>query len=101
MDHATVSSLSISETNWHDDLWSLQPREDHGDEIADDIDLEELVRALSEAAHVTSTSKRQSNDNESSRKSIPTDQQPIDSKILGKVCILVNRWDTVSEDTQV
>lgn len=89
VDQTTVSSLSITETNWHDDLWSLQPREGHGDEIDDDIDLEELGRALSEAAHVTSTSKRQSNDNDSTRSSLPTDQQAIDSKILVMPCFYI------------
>ncbi|KZV30193.1 programmed cell death protein 2-like [Dorcoceras hygrometricum] len=71
VDHTPVPSLSVSETKWHDELWSL--------EHDDDIDMEELGRALSEAAHVASTSKRQSNDNESSGKSLDTVQQAIDS----------------------
>lgn len=85
------SSLSISKNKWQDGLWSFDIKEEDGHETDDDIDLEELGRALSEAANLTSTGKKQNNDAKSSRKSLPTGQsaRSVGDKIPGKLLISV------------
>ncbi|KAL0432035.1 UNVERIFIED_CONTAM: hypothetical protein Sradi_0829500 [Sesamum radiatum] len=82
-----TSSLSVSNTNWRKDLWSFDINEDDGHEDDDDIDLEELGRALSEAASLTS----RNNDAESSRKPLPRGQptRSIDDKIPVMPCFYI------------
>lgn len=81
------SSPSISNNNWQEDLWSFGNKEEDGCETDDDTDLEELSRALSEAAVLTSSGKKQRSDAKSSRKSLPTGQsaRSVDDKIPGKL----------------
>ncbi|KAI3462003.1 hypothetical protein Pfo_018666 [Paulownia fortunei] len=85
------TSLSIPNNNWQEDLWSFDIREEDGHENDDDIDLEELGRALSEAANFTSTGKRQNNDAESSRKPLRIGQpaRSIDDKIPVMPCFYI------------
>lgn len=56
-------SLSPSNTDWRDNLWSLDSGEEQDDEDDDDddINLEDLGRALSEAANLASDTKKQNN----------------------------------------
>ncbi|XP_059624424.1 uncharacterized protein LOC132267305 [Cornus florida] len=56
----SATSLSVLNTNWQEDLWTFDSREEDDDEKSDDIDLEELGRALSEAGNLASHSKKQS-----------------------------------------
>ncbi|KAL3637495.1 hypothetical protein CASFOL_018663 [Castilleja foliolosa] len=85
-----ASSISNSKNNWQKDLWSFSDREsdDDGDE---DMDMEELARAFSEAADLTSTDKRQNNSAESSRKPPPTSRsaRSIDDKIPVLPCFYI------------
>lgn len=85
------SSPSNSNNNWQEDLWSFGNEEEDGCETDDDIDLEELSKALSEAGNLTSSGKKQRSDTKSSRKSLPTGQsaRSIDDKIPGKLHISV------------
>ncbi|KAL0381559.1 UNVERIFIED_CONTAM: hypothetical protein Sangu_0220200 [Sesamum angustifolium] len=86
-----TSSLSISNTNWQKDLWSFDINEEDGHEDDDDIDLEELGRALSEAASLTSSGERRNNDAESSRKPLPRNipARSIDDKIPVMPCFYI------------
>ncbi|KAK4383534.1 20S rRNA accumulation protein 4 [Sesamum angolense] len=86
-----TSSLSISNTNWQKDLWSFDINEEDGHENDDDIDLEELGRALSEAASLTSSGERRNNDAESSRKPLPRSipARSIDDKIPVMPCFYI------------
>lgn len=80
------ASSSVSNKNLHEDLWSLDIGENDM-ENDDDIDLEELQKAFSEAANISSACKRQNNDAESSKK-IQCSYQPtrsIDDKTPGNV----------------
>ncbi|PIN26868.1 putative MYND Zn-finger protein [Handroanthus impetiginosus] len=70
--HVPESSHSVSNNNWRNNLWTFDTREEHGHETDDDIDLEELGRALSEAATLASTGKWQNIEVKSSRKPVPT-----------------------------
>ncbi|XP_043716401.1 programmed cell death protein 2-like [Telopea speciosissima] len=76
---STVPSESISNSNkwWDEDLWACSSGEEDGDGDKDDIDLEELGRALSEAACLASHSKKQNNSGipESARKCSPVRQE--------------------------
>lgn len=55
-----TSPLSVSTVDWREDKWPFDSKEDDdGDE--DCIDLEELARALSEAAILASRPKKQNN----------------------------------------
>lgn len=54
-----TSSLSDSTSDWREDLWTFDSREDDGND--DDIDLEELGMAFSEAASLASLPKKQNN----------------------------------------
>ncbi|XP_052189255.1 uncharacterized protein LOC127799346 [Diospyros lotus] len=54
----TTSSLSASASDWREDLWAFDSIEDE-DAGNDDIDLEELRRALSDAASLASYPKKQ------------------------------------------
>ncbi|KAF5960576.1 hypothetical protein HYC85_001785 [Camellia sinensis] len=54
-----TSSLSDSTSDWREDLWTFDSREDDGND--DDIDLEELGMAFSEAASLTYLPKKQNN----------------------------------------
>ncbi|KAL0461150.1 UNVERIFIED_CONTAM: hypothetical protein Slati_0002600 [Sesamum latifolium] len=86
-----TSTPSISNTNWQKDLWSFDINEEDGHEDDDDIDLEELGRALSEAASLTSSGERRNNDAESSRKPLPRGQpaRSIDDKIPVIPCFYI------------
>ncbi|CAK9137406.1 unnamed protein product [Ilex paraguariensis] len=53
------SSLSSLKTNWLEDLWTSSSREEDNDGNDNDIDLEELGRAISEAASLACHSKKQ------------------------------------------
>lgn len=79
------SSPSTSKKSWLEDLCSF----DDGDED-DDIDLEELSRALSEAASLSPTGKNQNNVTKSKKKS-PTSQatRSIDGSILVLPCFYI------------
>ncbi|KAG8373298.1 hypothetical protein BUALT_Bualt11G0009400 [Buddleja alternifolia] len=89
--HVPESTLPISNNDWQNDLWSFDISEEHGHEDDDDIDLEELSRALSEAANLASTGKRQNNDGESNKKRLPAGQpaRPIDDNIPVMPCFYV------------
>lgn len=88
---AQTSSLSVLNNNWKEDLFSYDIGEEDDCESDDDIDLEELGRALSEAANLTSTSKSRNNDVECSRKPQPTRRpaRPIDDNVPGILDISV------------
>ncbi|KAJ4942642.1 hypothetical protein NE237_019478 [Protea cynaroides] len=76
---STLSSGSISNCNkwWEADLWTCSSGEDDADEDKDDIDLEELGRALSEAASLASHFQKQNDGGitESARKCSPVRQE--------------------------
>ncbi|KAH6835128.1 hypothetical protein C2S53_003613 [Perilla frutescens var. hirtella] len=80
------SSPSSSKQNWMEDLCSF----DIGEED-DDIDLEELSRALSEAASLTPTGKKQSNVTKSKKKSLPPGQstRSVDGSIPVLPCFYI------------
>ncbi|XP_057806975.1 uncharacterized protein LOC131021710 isoform X1 [Salvia miltiorrhiza] len=82
-DESPESSTSCSKNNWLEDLCSF----DIGEEV-DDIDVEELSRALSEAASLNSTGKKQNNVTKSRKESLPTGQstRSIDGSILVLPC---------------
>ncbi|KAL8474994.1 hypothetical protein ACS0TY_031427 [Phlomoides rotata] len=86
------SSPSISNNNWQEDLWSFDNKEEDGCETDDDIDLEELSKALSEAANLTSSGKKQRSDAKCSRKSLPTGQsaRSVDDKIPVMPCFYIH-----------
>lgn len=75
-------------TDWREDFWSF----DKGEENDDDIDLEELGRALSEAASLASHSKKESipHQSEATLESSSTNQiiRDVDSNTPGMICSL-------------
>ncbi|KAA8530938.1 hypothetical protein F0562_005603 [Nyssa sinensis] len=74
----TASSISTSNTDWREDLWTFDSREEDDDENYDDIDLEQLGRALSKAGNLASQSKKQNSNHhpESTVKPSPISQKP-------------------------
>ncbi|KAK6118414.1 hypothetical protein DH2020_047831 [Rehmannia glutinosa] len=93
-----TSTLSVSNNNWREDLWSFdigKAGHENDDDDDDDIDLEELGRALSEAANFTSNGKKPSNDAESSRKPLSTSQpaRSVDDKIPVMPCFYIFTQD--------
>ncbi|KAL7089907.1 hypothetical protein ACP275_12G006300 [Erythranthe tilingii] len=81
----TTNSSSVSDNNWKKDLWSFDIDEE---EDVEDIDLEELSRALSEAAKLTTNGKRQSNGGEFSKKPLHISQpaRSVDDKVPVMPC---------------
>uniref|UniRef100_A0A5B6YP43 Putative programmed cell death protein 2-like n=1 Tax=Davidia involucrata TaxID=16924 RepID=A0A5B6YP43_DAVIN len=73
----TASSLLLSNTDWQKDLWTFNSRDEDDAENIDDIDLEELGRALSEAGNLASHSRRQSRNHqpEATVKPLPISQK--------------------------
>lgn len=80
---STTSSVSVPNTNWWEDL---------DVENDDDVDLEELGRALSEAASLASISKEQSGNGHSEKSVKPSPLKPrlgsVNDIKLGTVCVL-------------
>lgn len=81
-DESPKSSSCCSKSNWLDDLCSF----DVGEED-DDIDIEELSRALSEAASLNSTDEKQNNVAKSRKEYMSTGQstRSIDSSVPGEL----------------
>ncbi|XP_071915474.1 probable 20S rRNA accumulation protein 4 isoform X1 [Coffea arabica] len=69
------SSVSAVKNDWQQDLWTFESREDDDGGNGDDLDLEDLSRAFSEAASLSSNSKKQSCDPEASLKPSSTDEK--------------------------
>ncbi|KAL2528184.1 programmed cell death 2 C-terminal domain-containing protein [Forsythia ovata] len=84
----SASSLSVSNNDWSEDLWSF---ESGGEDSDGDIDLEELGRAFSEAASVSSVSKKQNCDATSSGKRLTAglSASSIDDKIPVVPCFYI------------
>ncbi|KAL2528073.1 programmed cell death 2 C-terminal domain-containing protein [Forsythia ovata] len=84
----SASSLSVSNNDWSEDLWSF---ESGGEDSDGDIDLEELGRAFSEAASVSSVSKKQNCDATSSGKRLTAglSARSIDDKIPVVPCFYI------------
>ncbi|CAA2966428.1 programmed cell death 2-like [Olea europaea subsp. europaea] len=84
-----LSPPSVSNNDWQEDLWSFESGGEDGD---GDIDLEELGRALSEAAGATSVSKKPNYDAASSGKRLPTNlpASSIDDKIPVVPCFYIH-----------
>ncbi|KAL3524707.1 hypothetical protein ACH5RR_013079 [Cinchona calisaya] len=58
------TSLSAPKNDWQQDLWTFESREDDDGGNSDDFDLEDLRRAFSKAASMSSNSKKQGCDPE-------------------------------------
>lgn len=69
------SSLSASKNDWQQDLWTFDAREDDDGGNSEDIDIEDLSRAFSEAINLTSDSKKQNCDADHTLKPSITDQK--------------------------
>ena len=90
------SSVSAVKNDWQQDLWTFESREDDDGGNGDDLDLEDLSRAFSEAASLSSISKKQSCDPEASLKPSSTDEKSKanDKRFPGIACGCV--WKNIS-----
>lgn len=69
------SSLPAPKNGWQENLWTFDLGEDADGGNCDNVDIEELSRALSEATSLTSSSKKQNCDPGASVKLSTTDQE--------------------------
>lgn len=84
--HLPASSVSTTNNDWKKDFWTFDSTEEEDNESNDDIDLEDLSRAFSEAASLALQSKKQIHNHECDTIPSPLGHSTrvIDEKIPGR-----------------
>nr|GMC63071.1 probable 20S rRNA accumulation protein 4 [Ipomoea batatas] len=90
--HAPAPSVSTTNNDWKKDLWTFDSTKEEDNESNDDIDLEDLSRAFSEAASLASQSKKQIHNHECDAKPSPLGHtaRVIDEKIPVLPCFYIH-----------